>query len=249
MKPTQAKDKEIVIDEFKTGIVDFWIKGVTPYIYNAMSEKAKHDLLFPPGKKTIADKQQNMKHDPLKEYQGSVYRKSDGIRGLGIPAIQVKAAIMNAALEIPGITKTQIGRLVWVNASDMITMYGIPKLKMDIVRSAGMDKVPDVRTRAIVPEWCCHVQLNYVRPTINETAIARLVSTAGLIIGIGDFRQEKGKGNYGQFRIVPEDECKELVKTGNEKAQVAALEKPSCYDVESENLLEWFVNEKVKRGR
>jgi hypothetical protein len=248
MKKSTEKGIEIAIETFNTGLTSFWIKGVTPYIYNAMSEKAKHELLFP-RKKTAADKAQNMKHDPVTEFQGSVYRKLDGVRGLGIPAIQIKAALMNAALEVPGITKAQIGRLVWVDAVDMITMYGTPRLKMDIVRSSGMDKVPDVRTRAIVSDWCCNVNIRFAQPTMNETVIAKLLGIAGLIIGIGDFRQEKGKGNYGQFTLSGAEECKYLVDSGGEAAQVEALNNPKCYDIETENLLKWFEEERVKRGK
>jgi len=249
MKASQKTESTVVIEELKVGKATVWIKGITPYIYNTMSEKSKHDLLFPKGRKTTAEKEQNLKHNPIEEYRGSVYRFSNGIRSLSIPAAQFKAAMMNAALEIPGAKKSQVGKLVWVDSSDMLQMYGIPKLKMDVVRSADIGRTPDVRTRAILPQWCCKIELNYVKPTINETTLSRLVQIAGLIIGVGDYRQEKGKGNFGQFEISTEEACKEIVASGNPQAQVAALDNPTCYDVESEKLYAWYQDERKKRGK
>ena len=72
---------------------------------------------------------------------------------------------------------------------------------MDIVRSADMNKTPDVRTRAYLPQWCAEVTVKYVVPTLSAHSIVSLLSNAGTIVGIGDFRQEKGRGSYGTFAV------------------------------------------------
>jgi hypothetical protein len=242
-------EQEIQLDKLTVGKAEFAILGQTPMIYNAMSAKAKQDLLYPKGRKTSADKAQNMKHNPIEEYRGSVYRHNDKNKPttLGFPAAAIKSAMCNAALEIPGAKKTQIGRLVWVD-SDMISVYGIPKMLMSVVRSADMNKTPDIRTRAILPEWCMIFKVNFVSPTLNITSVSRLIETAGLVIGLSDFRQEKGKGNYGQFRIADESEIKHLLKI-TAKDQDAALESPDFYDAETVELFTWFEQEKKNRGR
>jgi hypothetical protein len=240
---------EVVIEKLGVGEASVWIKGQTPMIYNSMSAKVRHELLMPKGRKTTADKAQNLKHDPIEEYRASVYRaRVKGPTELVFPCGAVKSAMCNAALEIPGAKKAQIGRLVWVQG-ESVDVYGVPRLFMSVVRSADMNKTPDVRTRAILPEWCCRVTVRFVMPTMNETTVARLLETAGLVIGLGDFRQEKGKGNYGQFSIADEADCKSLIASGGRAAQLAALDKPECYDVESRELLEWFVAERKARGR
>ena len=245
----QEQGGEIVIDKLGVGTASVWIKGETPMIYNCMSAKVLHELLAPKGKKTAADKAQNMKHDPVEEYRNSVYRRTgDGPTRLVFPCGAIKSAMMNAALEIPGAKKAQIGRLVWV-IGENVDVYGVPQMLMKVVRSADMNKTPDVRTRAVLPEWACMVSVRFVMPTMNETAVARLLETAGLVIGLGDFRQEKGKGNYGQFTLCDKEDVAELIKAGGMKAQDAALEKPTCYDVETRELLAWFEEEKKRRGR
>jgi hypothetical protein len=93
------------------------------------------------------------------------------------------------------------------------------------------------------------VTVRFVMPTMNETTVARLLETAGLVIGIGDFRQEKGKGNYGQFTLCDKSDVEGIIKAGGRKAQDAALEKPECYDVESREMLAWFEAERTRRGK
>lgn len=240
---------EIIIEKMSVGNASVWIKGLSPLIYNAMSAKTRHDLLMPKGKKTTADKAQNLKHDPIEEYRNSIYRRiGDGKTRLIFPAAAIKSAMCNAALEIPGARKAQIGRLIWV-IGDTVDIYGIPQLLMSIVRSADMNRTPDVRTRAILTEWCCNVTVRFVMPTMNETIIARLLETAGLVMGIGDWRQEKGKGNYGQFMLTAEDDCANIIKAGAKKVQDDAIQNPDCYDMESRELLAWYQDERKKRGK
>lgn len=247
----KEKTSELVIQKLTVGRASVWIKGKSPFIYNSMSGKVLEGLLFPKGKKTKADKEQTIKHEPFQEYQDSVYQYQANHRGktrLYIPSTMIKAAMCNAALEIPGTSKAQMGRLIWVE-SDTIDMYGIPQIFCQVVRSADMNRTPDVRTRAILPEWCCKVTINFTVPTINEVTLGRLLETAGLLMGIGDFRQQKGKGSYGQFSTADEDECEEIVKASSKAAQDDALENPTYYDLETKDLLEWFKQERKSRGK
>jgi hypothetical protein len=255
----QETGGEIIIEQMQVGNAAVWIKGLSPLIYNAMSRKPNPglpnggpvpSLLSPPGRKTGAEKAQNLKHHVIEEYRASVYANEDGKAEtrLMFPASAFKSAMMDAALEIPGAKKAQIGRLVWT-CGDKINVYGTPKLYMAVVRSADMNHTPDVRTRAILPEWCACLSVRFVMPTINETVVARLLETAGLIIGVGDFRQAKGKGNYGQFQIADKADCAEIIASGGRADQDEALQNPTCYDRESEALLEWYRADCKRRGK
>lgn len=239
----------IEIAPLTVGRMNVWLKGITPMICNRMAGKAKRTLLLGGGKKTKAEKEQSLKHDPLAEFADSMTKRSDaGPTRLLFPAPAVKGAMAVAALETKGTNKTQIGRLVWIQGYNL-NLYGVPQLHMSVVRSADMNRTPDVRTRAIIAEWCIPVTVCFVKPQLTETAICQLLSNGGIIIGIGDFRQEKGKGNFGQFQISTEAECKDIVKTGGMKAQDAALKTVTCYDDESQELLSWWDTQVTASGK
>jgi hypothetical protein len=219
-----------------------------------MSEKAKRELLMPAGRKTAADKTQNLKHNPLEEFRASPYTLPEGEPTyLGIMAASVKRAMAEAALDVPGAAKTQIGRLLWAENqySQFISVYGIPQLYMAITRMADMNRTPDVRTLAIIPRWAVRVTLRYVEPQLTYPAVMNLLAMAGYTIGIGDGRPQKGKLSFGQFRPTnPDDpEFLEIVEEGSRDAQIAAMDEAIAYDEEASELLGWFNGEAARRGR
>lgn len=249
-KPAQ-KDEALQIVEISTGTLTVALLGTTPLICNRMSEKAKRELLMPAPKKTAADKASNLKHDPLQEFRASPVTIEDDKAPtlIAMPATAVKGAMRSAALDLPGATKSQIGRLTYITG-ETIGVFGVPKVFSTIVRSADMNRTPDVRTRAMLPEWAMLVSITFVRPILREQSVANLLAAAGITIGIGDFRPEKGAGNYGQFRIVTPDDAdfKRILKAGARKQQVAAMKDPEAYNAETEELLAWFDVEVRRRG-
>lgn len=225
------------------------VLGTSPLILNRMSEKAKRELLMPKGRKNAVERATTLKHQPVDEYRASAYRIADEQAPtlLAILSTAFKGALRTAALDMPGAKKAQIGRLTYI-AWDYVGIFGVPKLFMSVTRSADMNKTPDVRTRAIVPEWACRVTVTYVQPLIRAQAVANLLAAAGLTIGVGDWRPEKGAGSYGQFKIVSADDPDfvRILKDGR-KAQEAAMDTPVCYDSETAELLSWFDDERAKR--
>lgn len=236
--------------EVQTGRFDCHILGTSGIILNRMSEKAKHELLLPRGKKTAIEKALSLKHMPIDEFRASAYtvKNPHAPTLLAILATSFKGALRTAALDMPGAKKAQIGRLTYVDG-EYVGIYGVPKLKMDVVRSADMNRTPDIRTRAIVPQWACKVTISFVQPLIRAKAVANLLAAAGLTVGVGDWRPEKGSGNYGQFRIVDKDdpEFVEIVKTGGRAAQQEALDHPVAYDDETTEMLSWYADERASR--
>ena len=241
---------EVQIMEIGTQSITFCVLGRTPLIFNSMSAKAMRDLLLPKGKKTTAEKASTLKHDPVSEYRNSMYKMGDGnATRLYIPASAMKKAAMTAALDLPGAKKTEIGRLLWVEG-DKIPVFGEPKLFMTVVRSADMNRTPDVRTRAILPEWAAQFTVTFNTVKLRSAAVSNLFAAAGVTSGVGDFRQEKGAGNFGQFSLVDPGNAKfkALLAGYGAKTQDAAIQKPECWDAESEELLAWYHEEVARRS-
>ena len=252
-KKTENQE-EITILPIKQGLVTIAFIGQTPLLYNTVNQKAQRELLMPRGRLSKADKASNLKHDPLVEYRGSVTRRREGDHGqtrLVMKSETFKAAIAHAALDMPGsASKAQIGRLTWVEGLS-VDIFGVPQIHAGIVRMADIGRTPDIRFRACLPRWCGVVSIRYMTPMLTGNGVCALFAAAGMICGIGDFRQQKGKGSYGQFRMcdIDDPEFLEIKREGGTEAQDAALENPVCFDAETEELLMWFNTERSRRGR
>lgn len=239
----------LVIDRLKTGEVRCRLIGQTGLYFNAMSAKAMRDLLVGTQKKTAAEKK-TIKHNPEKEFHDSVYRLPDGPTLLGFPAPAVKGAMSTAALETRGVTKASVQRLIFT-PHHRIRVWGKPYLAMDVVRSADAAKTPDVRTRAFLPRWGAEVTLRFVEPTLTVHAVVSLLANAGMIVGLGDFRQEKGRGSFGTFRVGGEGdndpEWDEIAAEGRE-VQQAAMDDPEPASDETAELLAFLRAERARRS-
>jgi hypothetical protein len=254
MAVKKAETTGLEIHPLKSGEITVRLIGRTPFYYNAMSAKAKRDLLLGGGRKTAAQKKE-LKHNPPEEFRDSVYKIADGPTLLAFPGAGVKGAIATAALETAGITKTSVNRLIFLPQA-RISIWGKPRLKMDVVRSADMNKTPDIRTRAYLREWCSEVTLRYIDPTLSYMSILSLLVNAGMIVGLGDFRQEKGKGAFGTFAVAGCDDAEMgehaeawTAATAYGRAeQIAALEEAEPEDEETAELLEIYQEEYNRRN-
>ena len=248
----REKSAEIEVQALQRDVATINIVGRTPLILNRLSEKAKHELLFPKPKKNAAEKASSLKHNPLEEFRSSphVIRDDSCAPLLAMPSTAFKGALRSAALDVPGAAKSQIGRLTFVEG-EYVPIFGIPKLLMSVVRSADMSRTPDVRTRVIVPRWAATIRVHYVSSIIKHTSVVNLLVQGGLTIGVGDWRPEKGSGTYGQFDIgVASDDpaFASILAEGGRDAQQAAMDDPEAYDADSEELLSWFNVELKRRG-
>lgn len=247
-----SETTQIVVNPIDQRTIRVAILGTQPLILNRQAEKAKRELLLPSGRKTTADRAANLKHDPLAEYRASPYvlPEDDAPTALAALSAWFKGAMMTASLDLPGTKRTQIGRLLWVEGQ-RVPLWGVPELFMSVTRSADINRTPDIRTRAIVPEWAVELDISFVSPLLNERSVINLLAAAGLIAGVGDWRPEKGKGTFGQFTLVnPDDARVQAIKArGDRAAQLAALREPGFYDAESEELFAWFRSQVEARGK
>lgn len=241
---------EITVAPLRRGSVKLRIIGETPLFQNRMSAKAKQQLLVGGRKKTKVERLE-VKHNPLVEYRDSAEIMTSGPTALGLRVVAVKAAMATAALETPGLTKTSAQRLLFM-PGDLVPLYGTPQLRMDVVRSADINKTPDVRTRAFLPRWGAEIEVQYIVPQLSVASVVTLLCNAGVLVGVGDFRQEKGKGAFGSFRVLGEgeddDEWNDLVANHGRAAQAMALEAPDYADSDTADLMEHFFAETKRRA-
>lgn len=251
---TAHVDTETVlqIEPLKRKAVTLRIIGDRPLYFHSMSLKVQATLLLGGGKKSAAEKKE-LKHNPEQEFRDSVTAMEHGPTLLGFPASGIKGSMATAALRTEGVTKTSIQQLVWL-PQDNIPIWGTPLLKMDVVRSADMNKTPDVRTRAYLPRWCSSVDITFLTPALNTATIVTLLANAGVVCGIGDFRQEKGRGSYGTFSVYGEDMDEDAQKAWDEitqqgrQVQQDAMDHPTFADRNTADLMAMLQGERRKRA-
>lgn len=243
------KAREVIV-ELRTGAAAYCLLGTFPMIYNAMSEKTRLTLLDPPPKKTTVERASTLKHEPFEEYRDSVYQHRDNEHPtrLYFPAGGFKKAMMNAALRTEGGNKTETGQTLWVEGIN-VDIFGVPQIYLERVRSSGISKTPDIRSRAILPQWCAQITVTYIQPQFSSDLVTTLLANAGIVAGIGDWRPEKG-GQHGRFEIVSVDDVRyqNIIKHGGRVAQDKALADPTCYNIETEKLLALYAKSVEKKG-
>lgn len=244
--PSKTDNPEIAIQIIKQGQMVVRIVGTTPLYFNSMGLKAKQTLLLGGAKKTAAEKAQ-IKHNPEAEFRDSTYKTAAGPTLLCLPAAAFKGAMATAALATPGMKKTDVQRLVFL-PEQFVPIWGVPYLKMDVVRSADMNKTPDVRTRAFLPQWCAQVEVRFATPHLSAHGIISLLANAGIVCGVGDFRQEKGRGGFGTFSPVDEaDAVFAEIQKQDRAAQQAALDHPRFADDATAELMELVSEARIRR--
>lgn len=242
-------DAAIQIEDYDIdlGIIDATILGVTPLMPHNKGPGAVRELLKPAKKKNQAERDSTLKHNPDREFRESCYYRDTDTGGpttLMFPASAFKRSMQTAAKHIPGVFMTEVRELVTVEGT-LVDLYGTPFLRMGSVVQSGRNPIPDIRTWPILPAWCCDITIRFVQPRMSATAVMKLLSTAGLICGVGDGRPEKGAFDFGRFEVVdPKDErVEELRKAGGAAAQDEALAKPVPFDNFSRENYEWFHGE------
>lgn len=248
----KAASTDVHIQPLQRRTVTIFVIGTSPLVMNRLPKKAKEELLMPRRSMNKAARQSNLKHNPPEEFRDSVYQCRDARAPalIHVPSNAIKKAAAQAALDMEGATKSEVGRLIKI-VDETVHLYGKPFLYMAVVRMAGFAKTPDVRTRALFPEWCCKFTIQYVGSRIREQDIANLLDAAGDIVGIGDGRTEKGTFNFGSWRVVTADDpdWNRIAKTQGRKCQEAAMAHPEAFDADTEELLAWFGAELVRRER
>lgn len=250
MAVKKDQSAEVTITPLKRATVRLRIIGTTPLFQNRMPAKAKQQLLVGGQKKGKAGRAA-IKHDPLREFRDSAEIIPDGPTALGLRVTAVKAAMATAAIETQGLTKASVQRLLFI-PGDLTPLYGVPQLRMDVVRSADINKTPDIRSRCFLPKWGAAIDIQFIVPQLSVSSVVALLCNAGVLIGVGDYRQEKGKGAFGAFRVIgdgeEDEEWDDLIHTHGRTAQEKALEKPDYADRDTTDLMSFFDSEVKRRA-
>lgn len=188
-KPTE---QVITLPALKIEFLKLRLRGDSPLICHAWSEKAKRQMLDSQMKKA---KQAKAAKDPQADYEKSLYPHPDG--GYGFPSVAFKSAAVDACSSIAGITKVE-ARGAFHIIGDLVRIKGEPSPREDMVR-VGMGTA-DIRYRSEFQEWSAEITLRYNSNVLSTEQIANLFNTAGFAVGVGEWRPARD-GSFGMFHV------------------------------------------------
>jgi hypothetical protein len=196
-----TKAQTVEIKEFSIKEVVIPIVGISPLIVHAWSQKSM---------RMIEDKQQgkakNKKHDirnPQDDYENAKHISAFGWEGF--PAAGFKAAMIRGAKMIGMVMKdTQTSFFIKADCeqTQLVKIMGESRMRTDMVR-VGMG-ASDIRYRPEYPEWYAELTVEFNAGILSLNQVYQLVKAAGYGCGIGEMRPEKGKFNYGRFKLANE---------------------------------------------
>ena len=196
-KKSAASD-EITLPKIDKRTIEVRIKGVSPLIVHAWSEKAKRQMREKQMKQARMQKEAK---DPQADFEGSKYLNDAG-RDC-IPAAALRNAIISAGRFTDGVPMTRICGSVFF-LDDMIEIkYDECRNREDMVRVGGKGPgtgTADLRYRAEYTGWSIALKIEFNANVLSVEQLLNLIQTAGFAVGLCEWRPEK-RGQFGRFDI------------------------------------------------
>lgn len=199
--------KAVVIPELKIVRLKIPIRGITPLIVCKFDQKVQMELM---AKTEGKAKNKREAKDPEAEWNGARHISADG-RWDGVHAGGVRAAIIDAARLVDGLTMTQLKQSIFVRA-DGYSVEGAPLVRIHgkAVKFSNMCRtttgVAYPRHRPRYDDWGATLQVEAVG--LSPEQVTNLVRIAGFCCGLCEWRPtspESKTGDSGRFQIVGDD--------------------------------------------
>jgi len=204
-----AKSAEsFVIRRPERGRLFLEITGTADLIQNNFSQKAMEQML----KKHMGISVQREKKNPRQCVEDATIYNTD--RRVCIPPAALKKAMLTAAAADKTLKKTRLRVDLYVEGSSIPITYDEVEPRMDMVRTAGIGRQPDVRFRPAFKNWKARVAITFDVDQVNHQSVVDLLNRAGSV-GVGEWRPERD-GTFGTFyvsrAIEDKDEQAEIAK-------------------------------------
>jgi hypothetical protein len=185
------------------------IRGISPYVQHAFSEKARKQMeeIQRQGQQARSRKKREPKE--FEEiYEAAKHVSQDG--WLGIPAPAFRNAMIDAC-RLVGFVMTKAKLSVFVdpdgidrhNGMPLVQIKGHPRIHEASVRNES--GVADIRWRPMWEKWSAEVRVTWDEDQFSATDVFNLMLRAGLQVGIGEGRPSSPKSfglGWGRFEVV-----------------------------------------------
>lgn len=191
-KKPAAAAQSITLPPLNLQRITLRLVGDSPLICHAWSTKAKKQMLDKQMKRANVGRAAK---DPEQDYRDSLYQHPEG--GYGFPAIAFKAAAVDAATFVDGLTKVMM-RGAFHIPGELLKIEGEPSPREDMVKIAM--GTSDIRYRGQFEQWAVTVPVVFNANAISTEQLTNMFSVAGFACGVGEWRPQRD-GSYGRFHV------------------------------------------------
>jgi hypothetical protein len=200
--PGEPAKKSVTIPKLQILRTQFVIRGITPLIVCKFDEKVKREM-----EEKTEGKAKNKKEpkDPEREWNAARHISEAGWDG--IHAGGVRAAIIDAARMVEGLTMTELKQSIFIKAdgyskegAPLVRIIGKPEKFSNMCRTTTGVAYPRHRPR--YSNWSATLSIESVGLSAEE--VANLVKIAGFCCGLCEWRPTSPKsktGDNGRFVI------------------------------------------------
>ncbi len=210
LKRGDLPSETIRITEPKLRSAAITIRGVSPYVQHAFSEKQRKQMedTQRAGQQAKTRKVREAK-DFHAVYEAAKHLSKQGWCGIPAPAFR---NAMISACRLIGFKMTHAKLSVWVEAdgidaqdgTPLVKIAGTPRIHEAVARNAT--GVADIRWRPMWEEWGAVVRVTWDEDQFSATDVMNLMLRAGLQVGIGEGRPDSPNSNglgWGRFEVAP----------------------------------------------
>jgi hypothetical protein len=199
--------KSLIIAQPTILSVALEVEGTADLIQNRFSQKSVEQML----RKHIGISVQRESKKPREVLEDATVYNMD--RRVAIPPTCFKMAMLGAAPQLKGLKKTELRMALFVQGNSIPITYREMVPRMDIARTSGIGRVPDVRFRPSFQDWRARIIIQF-SDTLTVQTVVDLLNRAGNG-GVGEWRPQKN-GTFGTFRV------SRHIDTAQEIGEVAA---------------------------
>ena len=187
--------EQVRLKEPPITIVEIELEGVTTYIPHQAGEKVKASIIDRQGRDKVKQKE---KRDLDAECEDCFYRNAEG--KLYIPGPAFARSLLSVSADFDGVSGAEIKRNIRILSDECLLKHGKIEPRIDRVLLAGIGRVMDVRKRPYIHDWRTKVTVQFNANKFTTQEILTLFQAAGMCVGVGDWRPEKG-GNHGMWKV------------------------------------------------
>jgi len=187
-----ASAQSVVIEQPTILSVGVEVSGTADLIQNRFSQKSVEQML----KAHMGISVQRERKKPREVLEDATVYNMD--RKVALPPTGFKLAMLSAATQIKGLKKTQLRIALFIQGNSIPITYEATCPRMDITRTSGIGRTPDVRFRPSFQNWKARMIIQFA-DTLTVQTVVDLLNRAGQV-GVGEWRPERN-GSYGTFKV------------------------------------------------